>query len=127
MPSAKVGNRIFFVLILLMFTLTAVSAAVFLYKDQKQENIRICDSKFLFEEFYMINPSHARTKNVTDRLLSKLLILNGDDSVDQYCASAIKGKDHCIQYFQPLASAGGDVRVCVNITAKKLLSAEFGE
>lgn len=127
MSSAKLGNKIFIILILLMLALAAVSAAVFLCKGEKKENVDICDSNFHFEDFSKINPSHERTKNVSDQFLSELVSLNGVDGVEQFCASAIKGKDNCIQYFQPKASAGGDVHICVNPKTKTLVSVKFGE
>ena len=127
MPSTKNVKKLYIIGILAIFILLAVSLSIFPFGKKSSETVSICNSKFHFEEFYQIDSSHNQTKIVADHFLSKIVSLNGVDGVNGFCASAITGKESCIQYFQPQASAGGDVRICVNRKRETLLLAEFGE
>lgn len=96
-------------------------------ENDHQFFIKKCNKNYYFDEFYQINNEREYVKKLSDKYLSKVIKIDNRSKNTDFCATAIEGKDSCIQYFQPDTSVGGSIRVCVNPKGKSLVSIEFGQ
>lgn len=117
-------NKIFSILVLCM---CIAVATVFLIKSEKvvSQTTYFCGSNFRFDNYIQVSSNNLQTKNITDKFLKALVKMNNYQRFQDFCASAIKGKKGCIQYFDVQAASGGSVLICINPKTKSLVSAEF--
>lgn len=127
MSSTETMNKSFNVFLIILFSTFLILFVFHFLNDNRNFSVASCNKKFHFDEFKDVVLVDKETKKVSDKFLSELLELNRMRTSTEYCATSIKNKDNCVQYFQPEAAAGGDARVCINPKAKTLVSVEFGE